>query len=72
MRKLTLAAILLLFSFLLIGCQNSNLNLGDDTVTRIDVYEWKSGELVATIDDTVFIEELVKELDRARTNSFNS
>lgn len=68
MAKIKLAYVFLLFSFVLIGCQNSNLNLSDD-VTSIEVYEWGSDELVATIDEKEFIEELVIELDSARTAS---
>ncbi|MFS0673582.1 hypothetical protein [Ornithinibacillus sp. 179-J 7C1 HS] len=68
MKKIKLIYILLLFSFVLMGCQNNNLNLSDD-VTSIEVYEWDSKEQVATIDDKGFIEELVKDLDNARTHS---
>ncbi|RPF50254.1 DUF5301 domain-containing protein [Aquisalibacillus elongatus] len=68
MAKTKLVFVLLLFSFILIGCQNNNLNLSDD-VTSIEVYEWESQDLVATIEDKEFIEELVNELDRARTAS---
>lgn len=68
MGKIKLISILLLFSFVLIGCQKSNLNLSDD-VTSIEVYEWGSEELIATIDEKEFIEELVKKLDSARTAS---
>jgi tetrahydromethanopterin S-methyltransferase subunit B len=62
---------LILLSLVLIGCQNTNLNLSGD-VTSIDVYEWKSDELVATIDDKEFIDELVKELNGAVTSSTES
>ena len=68
MGKIKLISILLLFSFVLIGCQKSNLNLSDD-VTSIEVYEGGSEELIATIDEKEFIEELVKKLDSARTAS---
>ncbi|SHG88552.1 hypothetical protein [Ornithinibacillus halophilus] len=68
MREIKLIFILLLFSFVLIGCQNNNLNLSDD-ITSIEVYEWGSEELLATIDDKGFIKELVKDLDNARTHS---
>ncbi|GAA0497779.1 hypothetical protein GCM10008986_25990 [Salinibacillus aidingensis] len=68
MRKIKLISILLLFSLVLIGCQKSNLNLSDD-VTSIEVYEWGSEEMVTTIDEKEFIEELVKELDSAKTAS---
>ncbi|MDQ0159686.1 DUF5301 domain-containing protein [Alkalibacillus salilacus] len=68
MAKIKLFFVLLLFVFVLIGCQNNNLNLSDD-VTSIEVYEWNSEERVATIDDQEFIEELVKKLDNARTAS---
>ncbi|SDJ14604.1 hypothetical protein [Salimicrobium halophilum] len=60
---------LLLLSFVLVGCQNDNLTLSSGDVTSIDVYEWDSEKLVATIDDEGFIEELVTELDQASTAS---
>ena len=61
-------SVILLLSLILIGCQNNNLNLTND-VTSIEVYEWDSEKLIDTIDDKEFIEELVKELDNARTHS---
>ncbi|MEH7382630.1 hypothetical protein V7138_19355 [Bacillus sp. JJ1533] len=68
MAKIKLVSVLLLFSFFLIGCQNNTLSLSDD-VKSIEVYEWGSDELVTTIDEKEFIEELVKELVNARTSS---
>ncbi|SFM07086.1 hypothetical protein SAMN04487943_107113 [Gracilibacillus orientalis] len=55
-------------SFVLLGCQNNNLNLNQD-VTNIGVYERDSDEQIATIDDKEFIEELVNSLDNAKTGS---
>ncbi|NIK11714.1 DUF5301 domain-containing protein [Alkalibacillus almallahensis] len=68
MAKIKFASALLFFTFILIGCQNNNLDLNEE-VTSIEVYEWDSEEIVATIDDQEFIEELVKELDSAKTAS---
>jgi hypothetical protein len=48
MEKIKLVSIALIF-FILIGCQNNNLNLSDE-VTSIDVYEWDNEELIATIN----------------------
>ncbi|WP_076558176.1 hypothetical protein [Salimicrobium flavidum] len=60
---------LLLFLSILVGCQNDNLNLNHEDVTSIEVYEWDSEKLVASIEDEGFIEELVTELDQAGTAS---
>ena len=75
MLKIKLVSVIILFCFILIGCQNddqnlnkNNLNLSAD-VTSIDVYEWNGEERIETIDDLKFIEELVKELDDAKTHS---
>ncbi|MYL35658.1 hypothetical protein GLW05_18945 [Pontibacillus yanchengensis] len=68
MIKAKLISVLLLLPFILIGCQNNNLNLSKD-VSNIEVYKWNSEELVVTIDDKEFIDELVKELDNAKTGS---
>lgn len=66
--KAKLISVLLLLPFILIGCQNNNLHLSKD-VSNIEVYKWNSEELVVTIDDKEFIDELVKELDNAKTGS---
>ncbi|MYL54940.1 hypothetical protein GLW08_16520 [Pontibacillus yanchengensis] len=68
MIKAKLISVLLLLPFILIGCQNNNLHLSKD-VSNIEVYKWNSEELVVTIDDKEFIDELVKELDNAKTGS---
>ncbi|GGM41342.1 hypothetical protein GCM10011351_29390 [Paraliobacillus quinghaiensis] len=68
MPKIKSLFVVLLLSFILIGCQNNNLNLSED-VSSIEVYEWSSEELMATIDDKEFINELVKELDNAKTGT---
>jgi hypothetical protein len=62
--KIKTVSVLLLFSFVLIGCQNNNLNLSDD-VTSIEVYEWVSDDKIATITDEAFMTELVKFLNKA-------
>lgn len=68
MRKFNAVFVILLFAFFLMGCQNQNLNLRDE-VTSIQVYEWDGDEVIETIDDKDFIEELVKDLKNAKTHS---
>jgi hypothetical protein len=68
MLKIKSISVILLLAVILIGCQNNNLNLSND-VTRIQVYEWDSEKLIATINDKDFIEALIKELDNAKTHS---
>lgn len=68
MRKIKSISIILLLSLILIGCQNNNLNLTDE-VTSIEVYEWDDENLIDTIVDKEFIEELVNKLEIARTHS---
>ncbi|GGD25268.1 hypothetical protein GCM10011389_36160 [Pontibacillus salipaludis] len=68
MLKAKSASVFLLFSFVLLGCQNNNLNLNKE-VFSIEVYEWNSEELVSTIGEKEFIDELVKNLDHAKTGS---
>ncbi|WP_345239412.1 hypothetical protein [Pontibacillus salipaludis] len=68
MLKVKSAFVFLLFSFILLGCQTNNLNLNKE-VFSIEVYEWNSEELVSTIDEKEFIDELVKNLDHAKTGS---
>jgi hypothetical protein len=69
--KIRVISACLVSALLLIGCQNSNLNLSND-VTSIQVYGWDSEDLIATIDDKEIIEDVVNELDKARTHSTES
>ncbi|UTR10363.1 hypothetical protein MM300_21235 [Evansella sp. LMS18] len=66
--KVKLIFILPFVLLVLAGCLNNNLDLSEE-VTSIEVYEWDSEELVAIIDDKEFIDQLLKELDNARTSS---
>ncbi|QDI90929.1 hypothetical protein EPH95_06835 [Salicibibacter halophilus] len=68
MLKINSVSLLLLLSLFLIGCQNNNLNLSGN-VSSIEVYEWDSDEQIAIIEDIEYIEELVIELDNARTET---
>jgi hypothetical protein len=60
--------LLLLLFFVLIGCQNYNFNLNKN-VTNIEVYDWETKELITTISDKEFIEELVNKLNNTNTGS---
>ncbi|WNF38885.1 hypothetical protein RJD24_10880 [Bacillaceae bacterium IKA-2] len=61
--KIKMVYLALLISFVLIGCQNNKLNL--EGITHIEVYNWQSKELLKTIDDASFIENLVTNLNKA-------
>lgn len=61
--KIKIVSLVLLISFVLIGCQNNKLNL--EGITNIEVYNWENKELVKIIDDASFIENLVTELNKA-------
>lgn len=52
----------------LIGCQSNNLNLPQN-VSSIEVYEWDENTLFTTIEDSELIDDLVEELNRAKTAS---
>ncbi|SIS45479.1 hypothetical protein [Salimicrobium flavidum] len=68
MRNISSLFYIILFFFILMGCQNDNLDFSEN-ISSIEVYEWESEELVATIEDEEFIDGLVKELDNAATES---
>jgi hypothetical protein len=68
MLKFKSISVLLLLSFVLIGCQNNNFNLKQN-VTNIEVYDWDTKELITTTSDKEFIEELVNKLNNANTGS---
>lgn len=65
MKGKSIAAILI-FSFILSGCQNNNVITFTDA-TSIEVYEWDSEVWIATIEDEEFVGALEDELDHAET-----
>ncbi|MDQ0159601.1 hypothetical protein [Alkalibacillus salilacus] len=67
MQKLKIVILLIPF-FLIMACGQENLNL-NDTVTTIEIREWNQDEVVKTIEDEAFIEDLISELDQAETES---
>ena len=64
MVKIRIVSVALIF-FILLGCQNKSLNLDED-VTKVDVYNWESEELIKSFEDTAFIESLVNKLNNAK------
>jgi len=69
MVKIRIVYVALLF-FILIGCQNKSLNLDED-VTKINVYNWESEELIKSFEDTAFIELLVNKLNNAKAEKIS-
>lgn len=61
--KIKIVSLILLISFVLIGCQTNKLDL--EGITNIEVYNWQNKELVKNIDDASFIENLVTKLNKA-------
>lgn len=61
--KIRMVYLVLLISLVLIACQNKELN--SEGITNIEVYNWQNKELVKTIEDTSFIENLVTKLNKA-------
>lgn len=68
MLRAKLYLIILLSIFMVVGCQNKNLNLNKN-VTEIEVVNWETEEHVASIKDEQFIQEIVEGLDNAKTYS---
>lgn len=70
--KKVLLFLTFLLSVSLFGCHSNylsnNLNLTED-ISSIEVYEWDSDILVTNIKDNELIDELVKELNSAKTYS---
>lgn len=60
--------LILLFVIGLFGCQQSDMNIREG-ITHIDVYKWASDVHVKTIKDQDLIDELVEELQSAKTHS---
>lgn len=61
--------ILLLLCILLLGaCQNNNL-FDNHTITSMKIEDWDSEEDVTTITDEDLIQDLVKGLNSAQTNT---
>lgn len=57
-----------LFISFLVSCSNNNLQL-DEEVSIIEIYEFHSNTLIDTIEDKDFIDELIKQLNKAKTKS---
>ncbi|WP_188208073.1 hypothetical protein [Alkalibacillus aidingensis] len=55
---------MLFMLLVLFGCEKNNLELGQ-VVTSIEVYKWDNEELVTTISDDEFIDELIHKLNHA-------
>ncbi|WP_226679976.1 hypothetical protein [Sutcliffiella horikoshii] len=63
MMKIKIISMVLLLSFVLMGCGNNNLNL--EGATRIEVYDWENKSLIHTMEDTSSIDDLVTKLNKA-------
>lgn len=61
-------SVFILLSFVLIGCQNNNLNT-EEQITSIEISYWDKGEKIATFENEAFINKLIKALDNANTSS---
>jgi hypothetical protein len=68
MLRAKLYLIILLSIFMVVGCQNKNLNLNKN-ITEIEVINWETEEHVLSIKDEQFIQEIVEGLDNAKTYS---
>ncbi|WP_226036838.1 hypothetical protein [Aquibacillus saliphilus] len=65
---------LLLVTFILIGCQSpedntSELDLKKKTITHIEVRSWESEELITTIDNQTFIDDLIIQISDSKHSS---
>lgn len=63
MMKIKIISMLLLLSFVLMGCGNNNLDL--EGATKIEVYDWENKDLIHTMEDASSIEDLVTKLNKA-------
>lgn len=67
--------VFLTISLIIVGCQDNNLQKQEnnldltDIITSIEVYDWDSETFKTTIKNKEFIQELVRELDTAKTHS---
>ncbi|MEH7442974.1 hypothetical protein V7201_11770, partial [Bacillus sp. JJ1122] len=57
-------SVFLIIFFVLIGCENNNLNL-EEGVTKVEVYNWKDNVLIKTFEDASFIKKIVTKLNNA-------
>ncbi|ART77156.1 hypothetical protein B4U37_14350 [Sutcliffiella horikoshii] len=61
--RMKMISVLLLITFVTMGCGNNNLDL--EGATRIEIYDWENKDLIHTIEDASFIEGLVTKLNKA-------
>ncbi|WP_404428613.1 hypothetical protein [Sutcliffiella horikoshii] len=61
--KIKMISLALLIMFVLIGCVPNKLDL--EGATKIDIYNWENKDLIHTIEDASFIENLVTKLNKA-------
>ncbi|MGD6873631.1 hypothetical protein ACQCU1_15750 [Sutcliffiella horikoshii] len=64
MMKIKMISLALLITFVLMGCGNNKLDL--EAVTKIEIYDWENKDLIHTIEDASFIEDLVTKLNKAK------
>lgn len=57
-----------LLMVILTACSKGNLDLDED-ISHIEVYKFNDDILIDTIEDPEFINKLIKELDKAQTES---
>lgn len=62
--KIKMISLALLITFVLMGCGNNKLDL--EAVTKIEIYDWENKDLIHTIEDASFIEDLVTKLNKAK------
>ncbi|WP_010194786.1 hypothetical protein [Bacillus sp. m3-13] len=62
--KIKMISVLLLITFVTMGCGNNKLVL--EGVTKIEVYDWENKDLIHTIEDASFIDDLVTKLNKAK------
>lgn len=61
--KIKMISLALLIMFVLMGCVHNKLDL--EGATKIDIYNWENKDLIHTIEDASFIENLVTKLNKA-------
>ncbi|MGD6774669.1 hypothetical protein [Sutcliffiella horikoshii] len=62
--RIKMISVLLLITFVTMGCGNNNLDL--EGATKIEVYDWENKDLIHTIEDASFIDDLVTKLNKAK------
>jgi len=68
MRIKTMPYLLICLLFL-VSCQSYNNIFDVSAITSIKVEEWDSGEEITTITDESFIQNLVQDLEKAKSNT---